>query len=128
MNQTALQQYQAIGVQSGVTDASPHQLISMLISGAADRIAAARGAMERGETARKGELISKAISIVDGLRASLDRDNGGEVAANLGALYDYIEQGLVEANLRSDVARLDEAARLLGEVREAWNSIPAEQR
>lgn len=128
MNQTALQQYQAIGVQSGVTDASPHQLISMLISGAADRIAAARGAMERGETARKGELISKAISIVDGLRASLDRDNGGEIAANLGALYDYIEQGLVEANLRSDVARLDEAARLLGEVREAWNSIPAEQR
>lgn len=128
MNQTALQQYRAIGVQSGVTDASSHQLVSMLISGAADRMAAARGAIERGETARKGELISKAISIIDGLRASLDRERGGEIAANLAALYDYIEQGLVEANLRSDVARLDEVAMLLGEVREAWNSIPAQMR
>ncbi|MEZ5569420.1 MAG: flagellar export chaperone FliS [Halioglobus sp.] len=128
MNQTALQQYRAIGVQSGVTDASSHQLISMLISGAADRMAAARGAIERGETARKGELIGKAISIIDGLRASLDRERGGDIAANLAALYDYIEQGLVEANLRSDVARLDEVASLLGEVREAWNSIPAEMR
>ncbi|MCB1843406.1 MAG: flagellar export chaperone FliS [Halioglobus sp.] len=128
MNQTALQQYRAIGVQSGVTDASSHQLISMWISGAADRMAAARGAIERGETARKGELIGKAISIIDGLRASLDRERGGDIAANLAALYDYIEQGLVEANLRSDVARLDEVASLLGEVREAWNSIPAELR
>tara|TARA_R110000823_G_scaffold47903_13_gene121868 strand:+ start:313 stop:708 length:396 start_codon:yes stop_codon:yes gene_type:complete len=128
MNQTALQQYRTIGVQSGVADASSHQLIAMLIAGAADRLAAARGAMQRGETARKGELISSAISIIDSLRASLDVERGGEIAGNLAALYDYMEQGLVEANLASDVARLDEVATLLAEVRTAWNSIPGDMR
>ncbi len=128
MNQTALQQYRAIGVQSGVAGANSHQLIAMLIAGAADHLATARGAMQRGEVGRKGELISSAIGIIDSLRASLDRERGGEIADNLGALYDYMEQGLVEANLASDVARLDEVAALLGEIRSAWNAIPEDMR
>ena len=84
MNQAALKQYQAVGVQGGVTDASPHQLIGMLLTGALDRIASARGAATRGEVQRKGELLSRSIAIIDNLRASLDREKGGEIAANLG--------------------------------------------
>jgi len=128
MNQTALQQYQNVGVNSGVTDAEPHQLIAMLLTGAADRVAAARGAILREEIGRKGELISSAIAIIDSLRASLDHERGGEIAANLGALYDYMERGLVEANLTSDAERLAEISALLGELKAGWEAIPTDQR
>ena len=128
MNQSAMQQYRAVEVQGGVTDASPHQLVSMLLTGAADRVAAARGAITRGDTARRGELISGAIAIIDSLRASLDHERGGEISANLAALYDYLEQGLVEASVASDGSRLDEVGALLAELRAAWEGIPQDVR
>lgn len=125
MNEAALKQYHSVGVQSGVQGANPHQLIAMLLAGAIDRIAAARGAIERRETGRKGELISRAIEIVDNLRASLDHERGGEISANLASLYDYIEQLLVRANLESDGAKLAEAGTLLQEIKGGWDAIPA---
>ena len=128
MNQSALKEYKDVGVNSGVTDANPHQLIAMLLTGCADRVASARGAILRGEVGRKGELISSAIAIIDSLRASLDRENGGEVASNLGALYDYIEKSLVEANISGDAAQLEEVGTLLAEIKAGWGSIPADQR
>lgn len=128
MNQAAMNQYQTVGVQCGVTDASPHQLIAMLLTGALDRIASAKGAVARGDVQRKGELLSAAIAIIDSLRASLDREQGGEIAANLADLYDYIEQRLVEANLASNAAILDEVSALLVQIRAGWESIPQEYR
>lgn len=129
MNQmTALDQYKAVGVQSGMTDATPHQMITMLLDGALDRIASAKGAIARNEVARKGELLGSAIAIIDGMRASLDYNGGGEIAANLGSLYDYIERRLLEANTSADVAILDEVGGLLKEIKSGWNSIPADVR
>lgn len=128
MSQAALQQYKAVGVQSGVTDASPHQLVAMLLAGAMDRVAAARGAIERGDISRKGELISGAIAIVDSLRASLDPGKGGQIADNLASLYDYIEQGLVQAGMESDPDRLNEISALLAEISGGWQSIPEQDR
>jgi len=128
VNNVALKQYQSIGIESGVLDASPHQLIVMLLTGALDRIASARGAIERGETARKGEMLSSAIAIIDGLRASLDHDQGSDISQNLHALYDYIERTLVEANLASDVEKLAEVSSLLNEIKVAWDAIPQELR
>lgn len=129
MNQmTALDQYKAVGVQSGITDATPHQMITMLLDGALDRIASAKGAIARNEIARKGELLGSAITIIDGMRASLDYNGGGEIAANLGSLYDYIERRLLEANASADAAILDEVGGLLKEVKSGWNSIPADVR
>jgi flagellar protein FliS len=111
-----------------VTDASPHQLIGMLLTGALDRVASAKGAVMRNDVQRKGELLSRAIAIVDNLRASLDRQQGGEIAANLADLYDYIEQRLVEANLASNSEILDEVSALLVQIRAGWESIPQEYR
>ncbi|GAB5453016.1 MAG: flagellar export chaperone FliS [Halioglobus sp.] len=128
MNQSALSQYRDIGVNSGVTDANPHHLRALLLAGAADRVASARGAIERGQIGRRGELISETIAIVDSLRASLDHEKGGEVAANLASLYDYMEQRLVEANMNGDVAHLQEVGALLAQIRTAWESIPADTR
>jgi len=129
MNQMmALDQYKAVGVQSGMTDATPHQMITMLLDGAVDRIASAKGAIDRNEIARKGELLGSAIAIIDGMRASLDYEGGGEIAANLGSLYDYMERRLVEANTESDKEILDEVSALLKEIKAGWESIPADVR
>ena len=79
----ALKQYQTVNTQAQAIEASPHRLIQMLMEGGLTRLAQARGAMERGQTALKGELISKAIGIIGGLREGLNLELGGEVAANL---------------------------------------------
>ncbi len=114
--------YQSESVQAAQF-ASPHALVAMLIDGAIDRVVQARGAMERGATARKGERIGKAIAIVDSLRASLNAEAGGEIAQNLSALYDYLVRRLLHANLHNDVAALNEVLRLLKEVKDGWDGI-----
>ena len=116
--------YRTVGVHSAIDDASPHRLIAMLLDGALDRIAAARGAMERGEIRQQGMLLGQAISIVDSLRASLDHTVGGELAGNLADLYDYSERRLLEARTQGDTAILDEVAGLLREIKSGWDEIP----
>jgi flagellar secretion chaperone FliS len=120
--------YAQIGLQSAAMSASPHQLITMLFDGAKTAITMARHHMANQEIAAKGNAISKAINIVDnGLKASLDAEAAGpagaELVANLSALYDYIAQRLMYANLRNDPALLDEANRLLDNISSAWREI-----
>lgn len=124
----ALNQYRQVVNQGGIIDASPHQLILMLMDGAMGRISTAKGCLQRGEVARKGELISGAISIIEGLRGSLNHEAGGEIARNLDNLYEYMTRQLVRANLDNGAAPLDEVTALLREVKEAWIAIPAEPR
>lgn len=123
---SALRQYRTMGVHSSVFDASPHQMITMLMDGALDRISMAKGHMMRQEIAQKGQRIGSAISIIDGLRASLDMENGGEMAVNLEGLYDYMSRQLLDANLNDSEERLDEVSSLLREIKEAWIAIPAD--
>lgn len=121
---TALDEYKQVDLQGNMSGATPHHMINLLLQGALDRIAGARGAAERNEVARKGELISSAIGIVDGLRAALDHEQGGEIATNLASLYDYIERRLAEANVKGDIAIMDEVSALLREIKTGWDSIP----
>ena len=109
-----------------IDEASPHQLIAMLLDGALERVAGAAGAMERGEVAITGESIGKAISIVDSLRVSLDQQQGGPIAENLSALYDYMTRRLLEANATKDREMLVEVAGLLKEIKVAWDQVPAD--
>lgn len=122
---SALQQYQTVNTQAQAAAADPHRLIQMLMEGGLTRLAQARGAMEREQTALKGELISKAIAIVGGLRQGLDLEKGGEIAVNLDNLYDYMTRRLMEANVQNDPAILEEVASLLREVKEGWDAIAA---
>lgn len=121
----ALKQYHQIDERSGLEGASPHRLIQMLLTGALSRIAAAQGCIARKNIAKKGEQISAAISIIEGLRASLDLDRGGEIAANLEQLYDYMSRRLVQANARNDSAILSEIQGLLREIKSGWDGIAA---
>lgn len=124
--------YARISAESAAMSASPHQLITMLFEGARAAITMARHHMANGEIAAKGLAISKAINIIDnGLKASLDGEAGGpagvELATNLAALYDYVGQRLLQANLRNDAALLDEADRLLDNIGAAWRDIGPQQ-
>lgn len=127
-NAAAINQYSRVRTHGGVEAASSHQLTAMLFDGAINRIASARGHMERGEVAAKGECISRGIDIIGGLRSSLDLARGGELAERLDSLYDYMERRLLHANLRNDVQALDEVAELLRPISEAWAAIPQELR
>ena len=126
--QGALSQYHQVGVQGGIAEASPHRLIQMLLDGALEKISTAKGHMERKEFADKAKHVSWAISIVGGLRASLNLEAGGEVAQNLDALYDYMDRRLMEANLKNDSSILDEISSLLATIKEGWDAIPEEFR
>lgn len=122
--QRALSAYARVGAQTGVAAASPHRLVLMLFEGARLALANARLQMERHEIAAKGESISRAIAIIDGgLKASLDVPAGGELAAQLAALYEYMCGRLLVANANNDPAGLDEVGKLLAELHDAWESI-----
>lgn len=119
----AMRQYQNVNTQAQAVDASPHRLIQMLFEGGLTRIAQARGALERGQTAEKGELIGKALGIIGGLRDGLNLQEGGELAANLDGLYQYMTGRLLEASAKNDAAPLDEVASLLRTVKSGWDVI-----
>ena len=121
----AVTQYSKVGVASGVEQANPHRLIQMLMDGAIEKVAKAKGYMERKDIAKKGSHISWAISIIDGLRASLDKANGGDIADNLDDLYDYMIRRLMRANLENNADLLDEVISLLRSIKSAWDGIPA---
>lgn len=116
--------YAKVEVESGVSSADPHKLVSMLYQGALLAIANARNSIMRKDIPAKGAAISKAITIIDdGLFASLDKKVGGELAQNLASLYEYMVMRLLAANLNNDITILDEVSRLLGELQGAWEAI-----
>ena len=121
----AMKQYQQVSLEARVAGASPHGLIQLLMQGGLERLAQARGAIERGQLAERGELISKAIGIVGGLREALNPEQGGELAQNLDSLYGYMTERLLEANRNGDAAILDEVSGLLREVKSGWDAIAA---
>ena len=122
-NYSALRQYRTMGLQGVVDEASPHELVRLLLDGGLARVAAAKGQIARREVAAKGESIGRAIGIIEGLRTSLDRVAGGAVANQLESLYDYMVRRLAVANLRDDTGILDEVEGLLEQVRDGWSAI-----
>lgn len=121
--------YARVGEETGVVAASPHKLIVMLFDGATIAVKHAIESMKAGDVANKGTAISKAIMIIDsGLRASLNKEVGGQIAENLDALYSYMSMRLLTANLQNSQEMLEEVLRLLDDVRSAWVSIGDEQK
>lgn len=124
----ALSAYVNTGIETAVPEADPHKLVMMLFEGALASIADAKLNMIRGQIAARGKAISKAMSIVDqGLKCSLDKQRGGEIAERLDALYEYICARLFEANAQSKPECLDEAQKLLNEIYTAWAQMPRQQ-
>jgi flagellar protein FliS len=120
--------YQSAAAHGGVAAADPHRLILMLIDGALERLAMARGCMARGELGEQARLINRCVSIIGELRASLDLRAGGQIAENLAELYDYMCRRLLKATTEARIELLDEVSKLLNEIRAGWVGIPQELR
>jgi flagellar protein FliS len=118
-----LQAYQRVNTQTSITDADPHKLIQLLYNGAIERINMAKAKMQARDYGGKAQLLNKAIEIIGGLRSFLDFEQGGDLAARLEALYDYMERTLLEASAKNDVQKLDEVLNLLRSVKEGWDGI-----
>ncbi len=118
--------YQSVSVHGGVARSDPHQLVLMLMDGVAERLVIASGCLERnqrGDIARKAQLLSQCMSIIGELRGSLNLAQGGPLAQNLSELYEYMQRQLLRANAENNVAPVTEVASLLGEIRSAWIAI-----
>ena len=116
--------YSSVGVETGVSTADPHKLILMLFEGALLQVGTAVIALEKKDIPAKGSAISKAIEIIlNGLKVSLDYEAGGDLAERLGALYDYMTQRLLYANLHNSQPAMEEVIKLLTELKGAWESI-----
>jgi flagellar secretion chaperone FliS len=118
-----LNQYRQVAVHTGVAAATPHRLIQMLLEGALDRLASARGHIQRREFDQKSRMITLTIAIVEGLRASLNRDAGGDLANHLDSLYEYMTNRLFAINSTNDLTILEEVTGLLRQIKEGWDSI-----
>lgn len=116
--------YRDVGLTTSVDSADPHQLIMLLFEGAQVALGMALRAMDDNLIAEKGKSLSKAIDIIDnGLKASLDLDRGEDLAGRLYALYEYMAERLLHANLRNDRAAIEEVSKLLSEIQSAWAEI-----
>ena len=120
--------YQQVRSHGGVESADPHGLITLLMDGALERMVTARGHMQRGEIGPKGEVIGRCIEIIGGLRDALAQKIDTPLVGQLDALYDYMSRRLLHANLRNDVAALDEVSTLLQKLRNSWVTVPMEAR
>ena len=118
--------YRNVNAYGNLADASPYQVVQLMLDAVLSRIAEATGHLERGETAAKGEKIGKALGIIEGLVLGLDRQRGGDIALNLERLYDYASRTLLKANLENRVDLLKEVSSLLREIKLGWDGIAAE--
>ncbi len=124
----ALDEYRSSGAHGDVEQADAHGLVNLLFKGAVDQLVSTNGYIDRNQMHEKAVSITKSIAILDGLRSSLNIENGGEIAQNLDDLYDYMQRRLVVANADNDKSIIEEVRDLLHEIQEAWNSIPNEAR
>lgn len=121
-------QYGKVAAESEAAYASPHRLVQMLMEGALDKVATAKGCIERGDLEGKSKQLTWAMSIVNGLRSSLDMEAGGPIAANLDDLYTYMTRRMIDASVSNDADVLAEVIDLMLEIKGAWDAMPEDVR
>jgi flagellar protein FliS len=122
--QKFLNQYQQTSIETGMENATPHKLVSLLYGGALDNLALAKGAMQRKDFELKSKKINKVILIIGSLRSGLDMENGREASNNFEVLYSYINRKLLEASTKNNLQILEEVTELVKEIRSGWDLMP----
>ncbi|ASP40603.1 flagellar export chaperone FliS [Bacterioplanes sanyensis] len=125
MYQSGARQYQVNGASEAL-DADPHRLIQLLMEAALTRMSQAKGAIERQEMDNKANLLGRVMEIIQTLQDSLDHSQGGDIAANLDRLYDYMNRRLLQATSHNDIDMIDEVMGLMLEVKQGWDGIRKE--
>ena len=125
-NVKGAQQYAQLKKQTGVEDATPHQLIAMLYQGALDHMQQSIGCIERNDFEGRGRHLGRSITIIGGLQSFLDHDKGGDLSRNLDSLYEYMCLRLYDASKEHDKAPVEEVIGLMKTVKEGWDGIAEE--
>jgi flagellar protein FliS len=110
-------------LESKVLSADPLELVHLLYQGCTQAVRDARHYLQQGEIAARSRAITKACEILIELSASLDHTRGGEIATRLARLYAYMQERLLEANMRQSDEPLAEVLGLLTTLAEAWQSV-----
>ncbi|MCC5450499.1 flagellar export chaperone FliS [Rheinheimera sp. UJ51] len=120
--------YRSVGVKDDIAVADPHRIIQLLMQGALENMAKAKGAMERKDFSLKAQAFGKSIAIISALKGSLDMDAGGEISQNLDALYEFMINHLTLASREVNIKKVDEVMTLLLTIKSAWDQIPVADR
>jgi len=121
----ALKLYEAVTYEASVDFADQHALVALLFRALLQSLSEAEHHLQASNYTSKGKAIGKAQDILLGLRGTLDFEQGGQLAQDLDAVYDYCTRLLFKAHAGNDAAKLQEARRLLGSLESAWQVIPA---
>jgi flagellar secretion chaperone FliS len=120
--------YKAVGIKDDLAVADPHRVIQLLMQGALENLANAKGCIERKDFAGKSQTISKAMAIISSLQQSLDMDAGAEISDNLAALYDFMVNHLILASRENSIEKVADVIELLLTIKSAWDQIPLADR
>lgn len=120
--------YQSVGVKDDLAVADPHRVIQLLMQGALENMAKAKGFIERKDFAGKSAAISKTMAIISALQNSLDMKAGGEISDNLFALYEFMNNQLIVASREKSQSKIQEVMDLLLTIKSAWDQIPVADR
>ncbi|MEZ7862541.1 MAG: flagellar export chaperone FliS [Aeromonadaceae bacterium] len=118
-----LKAYTANNLQADMSVADPHRVIQLMMQGTLEKLAQAKGAIDRRDYEAKSAAISRAMALINGLQDSLDLSYG-KIPEDLLALYEYMKGRLMDASRDMDKAPLDEVANLLITIKSAWDQIP----
>ena len=119
--------YKAVGIKDDLAVADPHRVIQLLMQGALENMAKAKGCILRKDFAGKSESLSKAMTIIAALRGSLDMD-AGDISENLYSLYDFMQNHLILASREKSIEKIDDVLELLVTIKGAWDQIPVAAR
>ena len=117
---TAQQAYR----DSAILTAPPERLVVMLYDGANRFLLQGAAAMRSGDLTVMNDRLRRAEAIVNELRATLDM-SAGQVASNLESIYAFCQRLLLDARLKQDPEKINQVAKLLSELRDAWDEAAA---
>ncbi|MGY3948564.1 flagellar export chaperone FliS [Aeromonas allosaccharophila] len=125
MYQRNLKAYKTTSITADLAVADPHRVIQLMMQGFLERLAQAKGAIERRDMEAKAVAVSKAQGLLHGLQDVLDMSQG-EVAEDLYRLYSYMDERIWDASLALDSTPIDEVMALMVTIKSGWDQLSEE--
>ena len=114
--------------RTNITTASKVGLVVLCYEKAIQSLKQAKMNYEQKEFEAKANALQNAVQIINELQSSLDKDKGGAIAENLDNIYTYLTRRLLEGDIRKDLSVFDEGIHILGELKEAWDTVASEEK
>lgn len=122
MNSRALSAYKELSAHTSITEASPVELIILMYKSVIDHLRLAQQSIERGN--ESADHVSKCLDLIQkGLMAALDYEKGGEIAKNLGSLYDWAIREILTSRLKNNPETLTAVIEVFKNLESAWVEI-----